>query len=332
MTFASVEGQEPALRALRHALHAGRLAQAYLFVGASGVGKQKTALALAQAALCAKQPGEGCGACETCRRAEEGKHPDVRFFAPRDEGNRNLQVEYLRNEILPFAKFAPFEGRAAFLIFAEADLCFPVQHPEAANALLKTLEEPRPNVHFVLLSERPERLLPTIRSRCQRLRFARLSSAVLDRILERHGAPEALRRPALALAAGRADRALELCVDERAQQLLDWALRIEQALEQRDPGELLELGEQLASASDRSLVLESLGTFYRDVAACSLGLADEGLAFAHQAALIHARAERLTAAVAAERVAKLHQLGEDLERNANPQVAIDGLLFALSTQ
>ena len=88
----------------------GRLAQGYLFVGPSGVGKQLTALALARAALCRAIAKAAAGSCETCRRIDAGVHPDVRVFAPRDEGNRNLPVDFVRNEILPFAKFAPFEA------------------------------------------------------------------------------------------------------------------------------------------------------------------------------------------------------------------------------
>jgi DNA polymerase-3 subunit delta' len=205
-----------------------------------------------------------------------------------------------------------------------------VQHPEAANALLKTLEEPRPNVHFVLLSERPERLLPTIRSRCQRLRFTRLPAAALQRILAAHGVAEEVLRPALALAAGRADRALQLSEAGRAQTLLEWALRADQAIEGADPADLLELAEQIASAEDRGLVLEALATFYRDVAASSLGMPQDALSFGHRADSIAARALSLPAAAAAQRVAQIQQLGEDLEqRNANPQVALEGLLFGL---
>ena len=182
MGLSAIAGQEQALALGRRALESDRLGQAYLFVGPSGVGKQLTALALARAALCETasrgQSGggtrEACERCESCRRIREGVHPDVRVFAPRDEGKRNLPVDFVRTEILPFAKFAPFEASRAFVIFPEADVSFPVEHPEAANALLKTLEEPRSRVCFVLTSERPDRLLATIRSRCQRVRFARL--------------------------------------------------------------------------------------------------------------------------------------------------------------
>src|SRR3954454_16545709 len=81
--FTAIEAQEGALQVVRHALQSGRLAQGYLFVGPSGVGKQLTALALARAALCAVDREGGCGACETCRRIDQGVHPDVRVFAPR---------------------------------------------------------------------------------------------------------------------------------------------------------------------------------------------------------------------------------------------------------
>jgi DNA polymerase III subunit delta' len=330
MGFSAIEAQDAPLAVLRRALEQQRIGQAYLLWGPSGVGKQLAAMALAKAALCPEQPGEGCDRCEVCRRIGQGTHPDVRVFAPRDEGNRNLPVEFVRSEILPLAKFAPFEAQRSFLIFPEADVSFPVLHPEAANALLKTLEEPKSRVHFVLLSERPDRLLPTIRSRCQRVRFAPLPAQVLMRVLERHGVAAELRAPAVALASGRADRALALASEGRAQQVLQWALEVDAALERPDAAQLLALGERCAASEDRALALESLASLYRDVAAFGLGLPREQLAFGHELAAIEARARQLPPAAAAARVAKVLTLHEDLERNANPEVALQGLLFALS--
>lgn len=316
--FDAIAGQEAALHVLRQALDREQLGAAYLFVGPSGVGKHLAAVALARAAICPEQPGRGCGVCETCRRIDQGVHPDVRVFAPRSEGNRNIPVEYLRNEILPLTKFAPFEAKAAFLIFPQADVSFPVLHPEAANALLKTLEEPRAGVHFILLSERADRLLPTIRSRCQRVRFAPLKRDVLDAILDRHGIVAEQREKVLMLCGGRADRALQLADGERASRILDFARRVDAALEAGDPAELLELGERIASDEDRTLVLDSLAAHYRDLAIEALGVAELG-----------APSSRLTPTVAAQRVARLQLLTEDLERNANPQLALEGMLFEL---
>lgn len=327
--FESVEGQPAAVRVLEHAVATGRIAQAYLFAGPDGVGKQKAAFALARTVLCDQK---GCGQCPVCTRIDGGNHPDVRVFAPRDEGDRNLQVEYLRSEILPLTKFAPFEGRAAFFIFPEADLSFPEQHAEAANAMLKTLEEPRPNVSFILLSARPDSLLATIRSRCQRVRFNALPADVLERILEEHEVPAEARRTAAALAGGSASRALSLMQEDRAQRVLDWALRIDAALgsapgKGRDAGAVLEIAEELSRSEDLDLVLESLAMFYRDVAGRSLGLSSEALYFDHPATAD--RAQTLSVAAAAERASAVSVLFDGLRRNANPQIALDGFLLGL---
>jgi len=329
VSFDQVMAQPGAVRTLRRAVERDRIASAYLLEGPSGVGKKLAALALGQAILCELEPGKGCGACPTCRRIAEGKHPDVRLFGPRDEGNRNIQVELLRNEILPVAQYAPFEGRAALLIFPEADVSFPEAHPESANALLKTLEEPRRNVHFALLAERPDRLLPTIRSRCQSVRFNRLPPATLERILAAHGVKERERDAAVALADGRADVALSLAETGTSDAVLEHALRIDRCVQSSRPGSLVQLAEDLARSDELSLALDTLATFYRDVAAASLGLPDDALVFRHEAEAVRDRAETLDAAQASARVELVRETVETFERNANKQVALDALFYAL---
>ena len=321
MGLSAVAAQDQALALLRRALTTDRLGQAYLFVGPAGVGKQLTALALARAALCEARGADACERCESCRRISEGVHPDVRVFAPRDEGKRNLPVDYVRSEILPFAKFAPFEASRAFVIFPEADVSFPVEHPEAATARLKTLEEPRARVCFVRTSERPDRLLPTSRSRCQRVRFARLPTETVQRLLMQRGMDEATARTAAGLSGGRMDRALLLCDGERARELLESALRIDELLAERRSAGLLEVAEGLAKNEDRALLAVS-----------GLGLPDEALAFAHERARIAEVAARVTPSVAARRVQALLELDEQLAVNANPELALDGLLLSASTR
>ncbi len=328
MLLSELRGQNAALRTLERALGHGRLPNAYLFTGPSGVGKRAAALGLAQATLCPDKPGKGCGKCAVCHRIVTGNHPDARTFAPREEGKRNIQVETLRSEILPVTQFAPFEGRHAFLLFPEADVSFPEQHPEAANALLKTLEEPRPNITFVLLAERPEALLSTIRSRCQRLRFGPLPTLVVDHVLEQHGIAEDKRNAAVALAEGRADRALALAQDGVADELFASAMRIDRTLALRDTGRFVELSEELAKREDLVLLMETLAAVYRDIAARALGLGPERLRFRAKAAELADR--ELSARVASARVGLLAELPELLARNANPQIALDHLFVQLA--
>lgn len=331
MLLTELRGQNTAIKTLERALTKGCLPNAYLFEGPSGVGKLSAALALAQARLCVAQPGRGCGGrCAVCVRILGRNHPDARIFEPRAEGNRNIQVETLRSEILPITQYAPFEGAHSFLIFPEADVSFPAQHPESANALLKTLEEPRPNVCFILLSERPQQLLQTIRSRCQRVRFGALPPLVIEHVLEREGVPVASWEAASALAQGSADRALLLAKDGNAANLVERALRVDRTLALRDAGRLIELSEELAKVDDLPLLMQTLAAIYRDVAVRGLGLTGDKLRFQRDRALIEERARELSPAHAAARVARLGELPELLARNANTQIALDNLLLELA--
>ena len=158
--FADIVGQEMAVSMLTRALEQGA-SHAYLFSGPSGVGKSEAAVAFAAGLACADK---GCGSCSTCRRVLEGLHPDVEVVAP--EGNFIRKEEI--TEINLHAAYRPYEARAKVYVFLEADSF----NAEAANAFLKTLEEPPGHVHFILVTDRPERLLPTIASRCQPVAFS----------------------------------------------------------------------------------------------------------------------------------------------------------------
>jgi DNA polymerase-3 subunit delta' len=329
--FAQVLAQEQAVKTLQLALAQGRVAHAYLFEGPSGVGKERTAMALATALLCRSARSGAACSCSTCERIRAGNHPDLRILRPRDEGDRNLQVEVIRAELLPFTRFAPFEAEAACVIFPEADVSFPVNHAEAANALLKTLEEPRSRVTFLLLAERPDRLLPTIRSRCQRLRFRPLPKHVLQQILSEQGVPEEAQAPVIALSQGRADRALALAAQDNVKQLLDQVLSVDAAVAARRPGELLDLAHTLADHPEVESLLGALQLFYRDVAACALQGEGSALAFPGHAELLRTRADALGPLRAAERVSAISEVLEAIELNGNPEIALDALLFGFAS-
>ncbi len=320
----AVRGQRAAVTILTRALRDGRLGSAYLFEGPGGVGKELTAIGLAAEAIAAGDPAARA-------RVLAGNHPDLRVFGPREEGKGNIKVELVREEVLPFAQYAPFEAKHAFLVFPDADVSFPEGQPESANALLKTLEEPRRGVHFVLVSSRPERLLPTIRSRCQRVRFDRLPADVLSAILEFHGVPPEDRPAAIALADGRADRALDLASEGRARALVERAVAVEDAATSRRPGALLAAAEQLGAGDDTRVALETLSTFYRDLACVRAGADDALLRFVHARDVLAPRAARrpLRSLVRAE--ALVREAAEVLESGqGNPQVTLEALLYGLA--
>lgn len=316
--FDDVLGQSSAVFALKSAVERDRVASAYLFEGPSGVGKQRAALALAKAVIArgAANPDE------IYRRIDGGTHPDVRIVQPRETGHRNLQVQTVREEIMPFTQFAPFEAKDAFLIFPEADVSLPEAHPEAANALLKTIEEPRAGLHFILLAERPDRLLVTIRSRCQRARFGALSSEVLRQILTREGAATDFHDAAVALAAGSADRALGLAKEGGANELFARAAKIANAILAGRPGEMTRVAEEVSKGDDFRGALAALAAFYRDVAAVAVGAPSSTLAFRSQARQLAEHAQRISAAKASDVCEALRELDEQLEHNANKDLGL----------
>jgi DNA polymerase-3 subunit delta' len=175
MPFESVLGQPFATGILQSALSIGRTASAYLFYGPPGCGKKTAARALAQALLCSASPKQGCGACSACQRVMRDSHPDCRILGP--AGN-TFKVDQAR-ELVRESHLRPFEGSERIYIIDRAETF----NMESANTLLKTLEEPPQGTTFVLVTTQPARLLPTIHSRCQSVRFQPLPDEALTQLL-----------------------------------------------------------------------------------------------------------------------------------------------------
>ena len=236
MTLHPVYGHEELRARLATSLRAGRLPTALLLAGAPGVGKQRLGLWIAAGLLCEQGPGEPCGACHACRLASTLSHPDIHWFfpIPRPKGDDDKQAEeaedllgqavqarreqplYARPDgmaglFLPLvralhrrAQMRPAMGHRKVFVIGEAERLVPqASSPEAANALLKVLEEPPPDTWFVLTAAEPASLLPTIRSRLVQVRVRRLKAAEVARFLAEVPQPplapaEARRRADLA--------------------------------------------------------------------------------------------------------------------------------------
>jgi DNA polymerase-3 subunit delta' len=171
-------GQERAVAQLRRSIERDRVPHAYLFSGPPGAPLVDAAIALAMALSCQRNPGEGCDAapeapggdgemCVACSKIGSGIHPDVVTLI-REGAAQIVPIESVRSQVIARIGFPPHEGPIRVFIVEEATALA----PPAANALLKTLEEPPGRALFVLCTTAPDQLLPTIRSRCQRVRFA----------------------------------------------------------------------------------------------------------------------------------------------------------------
>src|SRR5262245_8723361 len=191
MPFRDVHGHKRILDLLGRSIERDALPPSLLFAGPKGSGKRATAVAVAQALNCTGRRGAGhspasggvgsdaieradaCGRCSACLRIERGVHPDVVVVAPGDTGS--IKIEQIR-EAVDRAAYRPFEGARRVVIVNDADAMM----ASAQNALLKTLEEPPPTSVFILVSSRPDVLLPTVRSRCIRLWFAATGAEPID--------------------------------------------------------------------------------------------------------------------------------------------------------
>jgi DNA polymerase-3 subunit delta' len=330
--FEAILGQEPAVGTLRRALASGRVHHAYRFEGPDGVGKEMTAMAFAQALVCTSAPAaghvfsEGCGRCSACTRAmtfarqppRVPMHPDVilieRGLYPPDTIRRarpetqDISVDQIRRLVLERSSFSPHEGRARVFIVRRAEEL----STSAANALLKTLEEPIASTYFVLITSHGNDLIQTVRSRTELLRFAPLSEGLVRTILDKRGIGAPAAHAAADLCGGSASAALDLCDAEATQKreaFVDAALA---AVKSPDLAAAIALAE----------------TQGRDKEALAGRLAALAGRFAHLGRTL-AVEKSPRAAAAARSFEMVSRAMRELDRNGSPALVVEAMVARL---
>jgi DNA polymerase-3 subunit delta' len=211
MTLRDILGHRRLTTLIARAIERESLPPTLLFAGPPGVGKWAVARATAQAVNCTEQvkPGgdlaiDACGKCRSCDRTSRNVHVDVLMLEPDDRAS--IKIDIVR-EVLAKVSYRPFEGRRRLVLIREADTL----EPAAQNALLKSLEEPPPGTMFILTTAVPGALLPTVRSRCMRLRFGPLTTAeVAAGLVRDHDYQDDQAREAAPLSDGSLGQALAL--------------------------------------------------------------------------------------------------------------------------
>ncbi len=200
------------VRFMRNMLLRNRIPNGLLFWGPSGVGKGLAAMELAKAVNCTEAEADACGECLMCRKIGNGNHPDIMSVQPVKKA-RIIDVEAI-DGIIELASLRPYESTWRIFIIHDAER----MRGPAQNHLLKTLEEPLGNTLFILLSEYPQLLLPTIRSRCQSVRFGNLGAETVKRLLLRDRELDSGLAEAIAsISQGQMSRAFDLAdSDKRA--------------------------------------------------------------------------------------------------------------------
>ncbi|GIW07400.1 MAG: DNA polymerase III subunit delta' [Dehalococcoidia bacterium] len=330
-----IVGQRAAVALLERSIREGRLRHAYLFTGPPQVGKGTLARALAQAVNC-EQADPPCGECRSCRRIARGLHPDVvtlRLLADEKSESGRLrknigiaQVQDLHAELA----LQPYEGRSRVVIVDGTERL----SSEASNALLKTLEEPPEKALLILVTSEPDRLLPTIRSRCQRLDLRLVPEAEIAAELERRGADPAQSALLARLAAGQIGWAIEALGDpDRLAVRSDRLDALRAALDERTIARLDRAGKLAARfAASREDVYATLALWQgwlRDVLVVASGGQFDLLLNPDRQAEIESAARAISPAATRAAIEALRRCREQLEANVNARLALEAALLDL---
>jgi DNA polymerase-3 subunit delta' len=335
--FSSIIGHRRVVTLLSHAIACDSLPPSLLLAGPAGVGKRRIAQAVGTAVNCL-QPRSGeaferdaCGECAACRRIERGVHPDVILIEPGDTGT--IKIEQVR-DVIDRAGYRPFEGRRRVVIIDEAD----AMAPAAQSALLKTLEEPPSASIFLLVSSLPDALLPTVRSRCPRIRFGLLSAGEVAEILVRdHDYAESDARAAAADADGSVGQALSAEAADltearaAAQRILEQAARI------TDPSRLVEsvkdvVGKKGSSAGERDQLaacLRATASLLRDLGLLAVRADASAIANSDLQPQLAALSRSYDGDRATRAYSAVDQALAAIERNASPKVVVDWLVLQI---
>lgn len=258
-TLKEIIGHQNIIKLLRKAVMTRQPAHAYLFLGPEGVGKKTVACAFARALLC-EQPhkGDACSECRACRQVEEGNHPDFILVAPTPN---SIKIEQVR-EVQRRAALAPYQSNLLVCLIEIAES----MTLEAANCFLKTLEEPAGEVVFLLISEQPYALLPTIESRCRKVMFHYLSRVQVKEMLSGMATLDEENAELLALLSGGSPGMAIKLADGDFFEKRKKAIKAAVALARAVPAEAFQMAQDFAGERDELLVLlEIFLLYYRDI-------------------------------------------------------------------
>jgi DNA polymerase-3 subunit delta' len=326
LQFKFLLGHEKAKSLLLEAAANNKLGHAYLFRGPAGVGKKRAALTLAATLNC-KNPEQhdACGHCSSCRKYGSGNHPDLLLVSPDGAAIKIGQVRELKHQLA----FAPLEAKTRVIILEDVH----TMRREAANSLLKTLEEPAPDNLLILTADQAGDILPTLLSRCQLIPFGPLDHSDMARLLMREN--EIPESQALALAAaaegslGRARLLLGENLLLLRQELVEHLL-----IEQNNPAEtiprVLRLSDKCAALKENIYeFLSLLRLWYRDLVLIAAGAPHASAANKDLVSCLETAKERWSMAQLHERLRLLDRAERQLLRNCSRTLVLETLFFDL---
>ncbi len=329
MPFLDLIGHERPTAILKASILHDRVAHAYLFFGEDRIGKRLAALRFAQAINCEIDYGPGgpdaCGACRSCRQIEARTHPDFLLIEPdQEQANPQIKIEQIR-ELEQQLVYHPLVGRRKVCLIDEADR----MTPGAANALLKTLEEPPDHSLLLLITSRPSALLATVRSRCQGIRFVAPARADVETALKTtRRIPPADARFLAMVTQGRIGQALETdLAATRVQQ--DEFSTLTSAKSLHSVGTLLTAAEALYRSDRAPEALEWIVRWIRDLILVSVGADPDHLLNRDRLPQLEEAGRGLRPDALLDLLADIETIQQAATRNVNLQMALETILLRL---
>lgn len=321
MPFQDIYGHDKQIRVLRSAMEKKRVAHSYLFYGLGGTGKRTLAEIFASALNCETGGDDACGSCPSCRKAIRGTHPDIVTIKPQGAFIRIAEIRALQDKM----SFRPLEGKQRVFILDEAEK----MNPAAANALLKTLEEPSPLNILILITTRPRRLPVTILSRCQQLRFGPLPISVVSQYLQEKSSLDPQTALLLAASSGGSPG---LAMEMNRQTYLairDEALASLYSLYQKGIVSLLtmDFGKDREDAAQR---LDILRICFRDALTLKETGGDGLVVYRDCMDIIETIAGTSSVTTLLKSIQVVEAASRALEQNANKQLTLEAMMFKLA--
>ena len=322
MNWDKVVGHQDAVTIVKAMLSTGKMPHALLFAGPAGIGKKLLAQLVAAGILCSSDSGKPCGHCHSCLLFGRSVHPDFTQVAPDGTTIKIDQIRLLKN----VAALTPAVGIGRVCLIEDAEL----MTVQAANSLLKLLEEPPPGLVFILIAGTSKPLLPTILSRCRKISFYPLSALVLEQALIHKGYAPPAAGIAARLSGGRMGKALALLVPDGLVSR-DMALQLLESIQQADMTAVWEHTTKLAGLETKNIitVLEFFLYLLRDLLVVA-GQYGEHLLYnidlvQELAGLVPAWPERRSI----DAVTAVKNTIRAIEGNANTRLALEELLINL---
>jgi DNA polymerase III subunit delta' len=324
MPFADITGQEAAKRLLQSGLRHDKLSHAYLFAGPVGTGRTRMAMALAQAVYCLNGTDEACGACLECRKVEHGNHPDLHVIEPDGASIKIDQIRELQKEFA-YRATASASGTKFYIINRTESMTV-----QAANSLLKFLEEPGSRVVAVLITENGHALLPTIQSRAQWINFVPMARETIVERLLAEGHPAALAIPAAHLTAG-PEAARELLAANWFSETRNVVIQLTKETISRFPSSFVTLQQKWAKsdlAGHTNELFDLLILWLKDMVQLGIGR-KEKLVYIDQTDWMVSLSYSRDTAAWVRMLENAVELKKRLRFNANPQLVLEKMLVVL---